>query len=412
MVPGRAITSLILAIAAIALPAAEDWPQILGPTRDGIYRGAVRVAETWPPGGPKAVWKKTVGEGLAGPAVANGRLYLHHRVQKEEVVEAFDARTGAPVWRHAYPTTYRDDFGFDEGPRAVPVVSGGRVFTYGAEGELSVLDAATGKVAWRTNAMQQFGVAKGYFGAAGSPLVDGTRVILNVGGKAKNAGIVAFDAATGAVLWTATNHEASYSSGTMATLGGARLAVFLTREGLVGLDPATGAVKFQQRWRARYASSVNAATPLVLGDTIFISASYETGANLLRVGASGALTSLWADDETLSSHYATSVHVGGVLYGFHGRQEYQPSLRAVELTTGKVRWSEERFGAGTVMAIGTRILVVTEDGRLILAPTGTAAFTPLARATVLPPTVRAYPAFADGLLYLRNDRTLVALDLR
>ena len=188
--------------------------------------------------------------------------------------------------------------------------------------------------------------------------------------------------------------------------------MFLTREGLVGLDPATGAVKFQQRWRARYASSVNAATPLVLGDTIFISASYETGANLLRVGANGALSSLWADDETLSSHYATSVHVDGVLYGFHGRQEYHPSLRAVDAKTGKIRWSEDGFGGGTVMAIGNRLLVVTEDGRLILAPTGTAAFTPLARATVLPATVRAYPAFADGLLYIRNDRTLVALDLR
>ena len=408
----RAFISLVFAAVAVALPLAEDWPQILGPTRDGVYRGAVKIAETWPAGGPKAVWKKTIGDGLAGPVVANGRVYLHHRVQKEEVVEAFDARTGAPVWRHAYPTTYRDDFGFDEGPRAVPVVSGGRVFTYGAEGELSVLDALTGRVAWRTNAMQQFGVAKGYFGAAGSPLVDDTRVMLNVGGKAKNAGIVAFDAATGAVLWTATNHEASYSSGTMATLGGVRLAVFLTREGLVGLDPATGAVKFQQRWRARYASSVNAATPLVLGDAIFISASYETGANLLRVGANGALSSLWADDETLSSHYATSVHVDGVLYGFHGRQEYHPSLRAVDAKTGKIRWSEDGFGGGTVMAIGNRLLVVTEDGRLILAPTGTAAFTPLARATVLPPTVRAYPAFADGLLYLRNDRTLVALDLR
>lgn len=396
----------------LATPRAEDWPQILGPGRDGVYRGSVKIADTWPAGGPRVVWKKTIGAGLAGPAVSGGRLFLHHRVQKEEVVEAFDAQSGNPVWRYAYPTGYRDDFGFDEGPRAVPVVAGGRVFTYGAEGELTALDAATGQLAWHLNAMQQFGVGKGYFGASGSPLVDGDRVLLNAGGKAKNAGIVALDAATGKVLWTATNHEASYSSGTMATIGGTRLAVFLTREGLVGLDPATGTVRFQQRWRARYAASVNAATPLISGDQIFISASYETGANLLRVGAAGALTSVWADDDTLSNHYATSVLVDGVLYGFHGRQEYSPSLRAVELKTGKVRWSEEKFGAGTVMAIGNRLLVLCEDGRLMLAPLGTPTFRPLARASVLPATVRAYPAFADGLLYLRNDRTLVALDLR
>jgi outer membrane protein assembly factor BamB len=408
----HALISLALAATAFALPSAEDWPQILGPTRDGVYRGAIKIADTWPTGGPKIVWKRTIGAGLAGPVVAGGKLYLHHRVQKEEVIEAFDAQTGTPAWRYAYPTTYRDDFGFDEGPRAVPVVAGGRVFTYGAEGELTALDAATGALAWRTNAMRQFGVAKGYFGAAGSPLVDGTRVILNVGGKANNAGIVALDTGSGKVLWTATNHEASYSSGTMATLGGTHLAVFLTREGLVALNPATGAIRFQLRWRARSAASVNAATPLISGDSIFISASYSTGATLLQVTADGKLSSVWSDDETLSNHYATSVLANGVLYGFHGRQEYSPSLRAVELKTGKVRWNEDRFGSGTVTAIGNRLLVTTEEGELILAPLGTPGYAPLARAKVLPATVRAYPAFADGLLYLRNDRTLAAFDLR
>lgn len=412
----RLLVSLI-ALAGFTAPAltglaAEDWPQILGPARDGVYRGPVKVADTWPASGPPVRWKKAVGEGLAGPAVAGGRLYLHHRVQREEVVEAMDAATGAPIWRYAYPTTYRDDFGFDEGPRAVPVVAGGRVFTYGAEGELTALDAASGKPLWHLNAMQQFGVAKGYFGAAGSPLVEGDRLILNVGGKAKGAGLVGLEASTGKVLWTATTHEASYSSGTMATLSGARTAVFLTREGLVGLDPATGAIRFQLRWRARYASSINAATPLIFGDLIFITASYETGANLLRLGPTGTLTSEWKDDDTLSAHYATPVHVNGVLYGFHGRQEYRPALRAVELKTGAVKWSEEKFGGGTTLALGTRLLVVTEDGRLLLAPTGTNAFTPTARAQALPGTVRAYPAFADGLLYLRNERTLAAFDLR
>ena len=117
-----------------------------------------------------------------------------------EVVESFDARTGLAQWRHAYPTTYRDDFGFDEGPRAVPVVASGLVFTFGAEGRLHAIDLATGKPLWNVDAMRQFGVPKGFFGAAGSPLIEDGRVIANVGGK--NAGIVAFDAKTGKVLWT------------------------------------------------------------------------------------------------------------------------------------------------------------------------------------------------------------------
>src|SRR5262249_49399179 len=149
----------------------------------------------------------------------------------------------------------------------------------------------------------------------------------------KGAGIVAFNAETGAVLWTATNDQASYSSPVGATLGGKRVTVFLTRNGLVGLDPATGEVRFQRLWRSRTSSSVNAATPLVIGDVIFVSATYETGAAAVRVQGS-ELKELWSSDDSLSNHYATSVHLNGVLYGFHGRQEFNPSFRAVDLTTG------------------------------------------------------------------------------
>ena len=144
------------------------------------------------------------------------------------------------------------------------------------------------------------------------------------------------------MLWTATDDEASYSSAVGATIAGRRFAIFLTRTGLVGLDPATGRVQFQRRWRARQAASVNAATPLVIGDLIFVSAEYGPGAGVLRVDGS-TLTDLWASDDVLSNHYATSVHHDGYLYGFHGRQEFGPSLRAVELRTGKVRWSQDRF---------------------------------------------------------------------
>ena len=143
---------------------------------------------------------------------------------------------------------YRDDFGFDEGPRAVPVVAGTRVYTFGAEGQLHALDLATGRQIWVVDTRTRFSVRKGFFGAAGSPLVEDGRVIANVGGTdgAKGAGIVAFNAETGAVMWTATNHEASYSSPVAATLGGKRTAVFFTRNGLVGV-PCGAALRGQTR---------------------------------------------------------------------------------------------------------------------------------------------------------------------
>jgi len=258
--------------------------------------------------------------------------------------------------------------------------------------------------------MQRFEVPKGFFGAAGSPLVEDGRVIANVGGP--KAGIVAFEAKTGKVLWTATDAGASYSSPVAATIAGRRYAIFFTRAGLTGLDAATGQVLFQRPWRARIAASVNAATPVVVGDLIFVSAQYGPGAGVLRLEGS-TLTPLWTSDDALSNHYATSVHRDGILYGFHGRQEFGQSFRAVELRTGKVRWSEERFGAGTVTLAGDRLVILRENGELVLAAASPDGFKPIARAKILTGTVRAYPALSDGFLFARNvDDTLISLDLR
>jgi len=407
------LSCLMLAGVAVA---AADWPQFLGPQRNGVYAGPP-LATSWPAGGPRKVWEKHVGQGFAGPVVAGDRLILFHRVGREEVVDALDAKTGAPRWHFAYPTAYRDDFGFDEGPRAVPVVSGNRVYTFGAEGRLQALDLATGRPIWNVDTRMRFNVRKGFFGAAGSPLVEDGRVLANVGGTdgTKGAGIVAFDAESGAVMWTATNHEASYSSPVGATFGGKRTAVFFTRSGLVGLDPSNGSILFQRMWRSRSASSVNAATPLVIGDLIFISATYETGAAVVRVQGS-ELKELWSSDEVLSNHYATSVHANGYLYGFHGRQEFNPSFRAVELATGTVKWSVDKFHAGTVTLAGDKLLILRETGELILAAATPQKFQPLAQAQILPPTIRATPAVSDGFLYIRNtdtpDAILVCFDLR
>ena len=387
---------------------AQDWPQFLGPGRDGQYVGpAINIG--WPDGEANELWRRPVGEGFAGPVVVGERLILFHRVDGREVVEALEASSGRPIWRYDYPTTYRDDFGFDEGPRAAPVVVDGRVFTFGAQGQLHALSLDTGEAEWTVDTKERFDFRKGFFGAAGSPLVEGRYVIANVGGDA--AGIVAFDAGSGAVLWTATSDEASYSSAVGADFDGVRHAVFLTRNGLVGLDPSTGQIRFERRWRSRLRSSVSAATPLIIDDLVFVSATYGTGAAALRVKGS-KLEELWSSDDAMSNHYATSVHHEGYLYGFHGRQEYSPSFRAVELRTGAVRWSIDGFGAGTVTLAGDRLVIVRETGELLIAEASPEAFQPLARAQILPPVVRAYPALANGLLYVRNEDTLVCLDLR
>lgn len=402
------VATIVAAMAGSAAAlVAQDWPQILGPGRNGIYTGPPIVA-SFPRTGPPLLWRRAAGAGFAGPAVSAGRLVLFHRVNNRETVEAMDAATGKTLWTFAYPTSYRDDFGFDEGPRAVPVIAGGRVFTHGADGWLHGLDFATGRQLWSSDTRRVFDAPKGYFGVATSPLVDGDRVMVNVGGK--NGGIVAFDAASGKTLWTSTSDEASYSAPVIAEIGGQRTAVFFTRTGLVAVEPADGRVRYQYRWRARMAASVNAAAPIVVKDQIFLSASYGTGAVLLQV-ANNAVTPVWSGDESMSNHYSTSVHKDGYLYGFEGRQEFGQRLRCVELATGKVMWDVEGFGAGTLLIAGETLVIMRESGELALAPASPKAFRFASRAQLLPGVVRAYPALAGGRYFVRNDRQLSAFDL-
>jgi outer membrane protein assembly factor BamB len=388
----------------------KDWPQFLGPGRNLACPGD-SLAQTWPAGGPPVVWKKPVGQGFSGPVVSGGKLVLFHRVGDDEVVDCVAADSGRPVWSAKYATGYRDDFGFDEGPRSTPAIDRGRVFTFGAEGKLHCWELETGKKVWSVDTKAKFRQDKGFFGIACSPLAEGDAVVLNIGGR-DGAGVVAFDRNSGNVLWKATSDEAGYASPVAATIGGRRHVLSLTRAGLVGLDPKAGTVQFSFPWRSRSQASVNAATPVVINDTIFLSASYGTGAVLLRVGGDTKLQEVWSGDDILSNHYATSVHHNGYLYGFDGRQEEGQRLRCVELKSGKVRWSENGFGAGTLLVAGERLLVLKETGELLMAPASPEKFQPAARAKVLGGECRAYPALAGGLYYARDKETVVCVDLR
>lgn len=381
-----------------------DWPQFLGPQRNGAGP-AVTTASL---ASPKQLWKKEVGAGFSGPVVAGGKLVLFHRRDSKEVVECLQAATGAGVWRYEYPTTYRDDFGFDEGPRGTPAIAGNRVYTFGAEGALTALDFATGKLLWRVDTHSKFAVKKGFFGAAASPLVDARAVYVNVGGP--NAGLVAFDVRNGNVLWAATSQEAGYSSPVSAVVDGVRSILCFTRAGLLAVDPATGKVRFEFPWRSRSNASVNAAVPIVDGNLILLSASYNTGAALLKV-AGNQLTTVWSSDDAMSNHYASSVLKDGYVYGFHGRQEFGQSLRCVELKTGKVSWDQDGYGAGTVSLLGDQLFLMRESGEAVLAPATPASYKPLAKAQLLPGVVRSYPAFADGRVFVRNVSTLAAYAL-
>jgi outer membrane protein assembly factor BamB len=404
--------ALAFLLATAMFAHASDWPQFLGPTRNGVYPGN-DLAATWPKDGPPVLWQKSIGQGFSGPVVLTNKVIMFTRVNEQEIVACLDATNGKQLWKYAYPTAYVDDFGFDEGPRATPCVANGRVFTFGAEGVLTCLDFGTGKLNWTVDCKKEFGARKGFFGIACSPLVEGSAVLLNVGGT-DGAGIVAFSQTMGKVLWKTSDDEASYSSPTAATIDGIRYALFFTRAGLAALDPATGKIQFQYPWRSPMEASVNSATPLVINDLIFLSASYDTGAILLRV-TNNTVAKVWSADHLLSNHYATSVYKDGFLYGMDGRADPgmmpRPSLRCVEMLTGKLRWSEDNLGAATVTLAGNDLLILTEKGELIRAEASPTAFKSKARAQIMPFQVRAYPALANGYLFARSKDKLVCVDL-
>ena len=394
----------ILALAAGV--ARADWPQFLGPTRDGVVPGPSPVA--WPDAGPSTLWKVEVGRGFSGPVVVGGRVLLHHRRGNEEVLEAFDAGTGKSAWRSSQPTAYEDDFGFDDGPRGTPAVAGGKVFTFGAEGRLTCTTLEDGAPKWTRPLGKELGADKGFFGFACSPLVASNRVIVQVGGR-DGAGVVALDAATGATVWKATSDEAGYASPVLVQADGAQRVVVLNRAGVRVLDPRDGKVTAAVPFRSRQGASVNAATPLASADGVLVTASYDTGATWLRWRGGGDLGAGWHEGDALSAHISTPVRKGGLVFGFHGRQEQGAELRCIRVADGSVAWSSPRLGVGSVLVQGERLWALVEGGELILAEATDSGWKELARAQVLGSGVRAAPAMDAGVLYARDKARLVAI---
>ena len=400
----------VLGFVALGLQAA-DWPQYLGPNRDGVYPGEA-LTRAWPGDGPKVLWRKrNISAGMSGVVVAKGRAILFHEVNRYDTIECLDAKTGKTLWENNYASSFAAGYGSAAGPRATPAIVGDRVYTMGGQGIVVCTDFASGKTVWKVDTQKSYRASDGFFGMACSPLVEGNAVLLNIGGEA-GAGIVALDKNSGKLLWKTLDDEASYSSPVMATLQGKRRAVFFTRTGLAVVDPVVGKIDFQNRWRARIHASVNAAAPLVVGESIFVTASYNTGALVLKAAVDGYKT-VWSNDTSLSSQYASAVHRDGFLYGTHGRADVPPipALRCVELATGKVRWSVDDFGDCLMLLCGDRLLALMESGELVLGQVTPAEWREISRTQALGTGARSQPALANSRLYVRDRNQLACLEV-
>lgn len=400
---------LVVALFVVTCAEAGDWPQILGPHRSGIADDE-SLADAWPEDGPRILWKRPVGQGTAGVAVVDQSVILFHRPGDAETVEALDAATGTTRWTKAYPTSFSSQVGGDDGPLCVPTIVGDSILTFGPQGVLTCWSLENGNRRWQRKTHDEFDAQEGYFGAGSSPLIEEDRVIVNVGGAKAGAGLVAFDLASGRDLWTATDERASYAAPTAATFDGRRIVLCVARLNCVGLDPADGQVLFEIPF-GRRGPTVNAATPVVLGDTFFLTASYGVGAVLARV-ASGEAEELWRKSDLLSSQYTTPIESQGVLFGIDGRDDLPPAhLRCIDPQAGKVLWSEDNFGYATLIRAGERLIIVRTDGEIVLARANPDRFEPLARHRLTRDTLRALPALSSGRLYLRDSSTLYCVEV-
>ena len=442
----------------VTIARAADWPEFMGPTRDQVSV-ETGLLDAFPKDGPRLVWEKAVGKGYSAPSVRGDLLVVHHRIGNEEIVETVDAKTGAGGWKYAYATTYRDPFGYNDGPRCTPLLTADRCFTFGAEGTLICLELATGKPVWQRETQKDFEVPAAFFGAGSSPILEDGKLIVQVGAQ-PNSGVVAFDAATGKTVWENVGEkswtgipmtgwpgersviwnrsdpvfdkQASYCTPVAATIHGKRCVLVVTRQGLVSLDPKTGAVNFSFWFRARQNDTVNAMTPVVSGDTIFISTAYfKNGSVLLRVKPDGkSVEEVWRGLQ-LEMHWTRPVLADGHLFAFSGRNEPDGRFRCVEMATGKLKWDRDEawpngghgrvrkgdepkvFGRGSAILADGKLLALGEAGLLGLFKPNTEKLEELSRWQVpqLGYPCWAAPVLANKLLYLRDEDHLVCYDL-
>jgi outer membrane protein assembly factor BamB len=421
---------------------ADDWPQWLGPSRDSVWRES-GIVEKFPTNAPPVRWRTSIGGGYAGPSVAEGRVYVADRqlaqgssnpadpfarnaIRGFERVLCLSESDGAVLWKYEYECPYT--ISYPAGPRVMPQVSQGKVYSLGAEGNLVCLAASDGKVLWSHDFKKEFGIKAPMWGFAGHPLLDGNRLICLAGGAGSTA--VAFDKDTGKEIWRALSaEEPGYCSPIISEAGGKRQLILWHPEAANALDPETGEVYWSVPFKSR--AGMTLATPRKLGDQLFFTAFYS-GSLMLRLdSAKPAATTVWRTlkvDEKNTTHLNAVMCMpfleDGYIYGVCSYGQ----LRCLKMETGERVWETlaattsgepVRWANAFIVKNGDRFFLFNEKGDLIIAKLSPRAYEEISRAHLLEPTnkdcgrpvVWSHPAFANRCIYVRNDKEIICADL-
>jgi outer membrane protein assembly factor BamB len=389
-------------------PNPASWTDFRGPNRDGRYT-ATPIRTSWPREGLRRLWKQPVGAGYASFVVADGRAFTIEQRRNQEVAAAYDVQTGRELWTNAWTASFEESMGGD-GPRATPTYHEGRVYVLGAEGELRVLDAAKGTLAWRRNILSDNGADNLSWGMSAAPLIVDDTVVVLPGGT-RGSSVVAYNKATGAPVWKALNDEASYTSPMLVTLGGVRQLLVVTAARVVGLTPDKGTLLWDYPWSTF--NGINVAQPIVFThngrDRIFMSASYGHGAavfELTNAGGRFQAKTIW-ENERMKNKFTSSVLHKGHIYGLD-----ESILASVNAETGEQNWKGGRYGYGQLVLAGDHLVVLTEDGDVVLVNATPARHEEVARFPAIEGKTWNHPVIADGTLLVRNIQEMAAFDIR
>ncbi len=407
----------------------EAWPSFRGPRRDGISNERP-LASTFSEGGPALVWELERGESMASPAIADGRLVHTHRVNGQVHIDCLAPETGERLWRHSFPCDYAGRYFDNNGPRATPTIADGRVVVHGVGGLLICLDLATGEPLWQHDTTAERGAGDGFFGVVSTPLVVGDLVVQNVGAPGASS-VVAFDLATGKRRWgVGDKWGASCASPVLGTIAGKpRILVVTGGEsrpstgGLLIVSPA-GELTCEYVFRSRTYTSVNGPSPVVFGDSVFLTASYALGSAAVDIDENGAGTERWKNRRGLALEFSTPVFIDGVLVAVDGTSGRAGALVAVDPATGEQTSRKQlEFDQTIVVGEGSRTIstsigngslvhadgvywVLGDTGQLVTATLGDDGFEVIAQAPLFHASETwTPPVIAGGLLYVCQNNT-------
>jgi len=403
-----AVVFIVLISVSSTVRARDDWPQWRGIHRDGIS-AETGLVKGWDEGGPKILFRLPAGDGYSGVVVSRFRLItmLSEAKTPDEFVvcHSLKMKNKREVWRTRIDSRFNNQFG--DGPRSTPSLDGKFVFALSAKGTLAAIDIRDGLMLWQHNLPQEYGAKVPQWGVSTSPLVYEDKLLVDVGGG-NGFGFVAFDKETGKVLWKTPTELPGYSAPIAVTVHGQQQVLCLTGNSLISVDPETGRKYWDYPWETSY--DVNAATPIFIApDKVFVSSGYGTGGAVLRIKPQGAGSSrevVWKS-KIMRNKFSSSILVSGHLFGFD-----EATLKCIDVETEETKWMTRGLGKGSLMVADGQLIILGEKGKLVLAEANTSRYVENARAQVLTGKCWTMPTLSNGILYLRNQKEIVAIDLR